>query len=62
MMQQLISSGGYKIAIPMWASTSEITVGRSAEVWETLGTILASRSILKTRAGDLFSYTCGVFE
>jgi hypothetical protein len=38
-----------KIAIPMFASTGEITVGRSAAVWETLGTILASRSIPKTK-------------
>jgi hypothetical protein len=29
----------------MLASTGEITVGRSAAVWETPGTILASRSI-----------------
>src|SRR5258708_3663706 len=39
-----------KMATPMWASTSEISVESSAAVWEILGTILASRSIPKIRS------------
>src|SRR6266849_4465094 len=39
-----------KMAIPMCASTSEISVEISAAFWETLGTILASRSIPKIRS------------
>src|SRR3984893_19522136 len=39
-----------RMAIPSCASTSEISVEISAAVWETLGTILASRSIPKIRS------------
>src|ERR1700722_7714354 len=39
-----------RMAIPMCAPTSEISVAISAAVWETLGTILASRSIPKIRS------------
>ena len=39
-----------KMVIPMCASTSEISVESSAAVWETLGTILASRSIPQIRS------------
>src|SRR5258708_1189625 len=41
-----------KMVIPMCASTSEISVGISPAVWETLGTILASRSIPKIKSGN----------
>jgi hypothetical protein len=39
-----------KMAIAMCASTSEISVDISAAVWETLGTLLASRSIPQIRS------------
>ena len=39
-----------RMAIPIRAPTSEITVERSAAVCETLGTILAARSIPKIRS------------
>ena len=38
------------MATPICAATSEISVEISAAVWETLGTILASRSIPKIRS------------
>jgi hypothetical protein len=49
-----------RMAIPRCASTSEISVEISAAVWETLGTILASRSIPKIRSwirGDRYAHT-----
>ena len=39
-----------KMLIAMCASTSEISVEISAAVWETLGTLLASRSIPQIRS------------
>src|ERR1700730_3552612 len=46
----LLTADAGRIATPMPESTSEISVGISPAVWQTLGTIPASRNIPRIRS------------